>query len=445
MKVWNHSFTQRTTGLSSLLIGLIWWLFSASVQASVEIEHWQTAKGTDVYFVGSEQLPMVDVEVRFDAGSARDGQAFGLAAMTSQLMGTATPKLDERAISEGFNRLGAQFGASVGRDSASLSMRTLTRESLYEQAVDLFEQSLVEAVFRPEILEREKARLEVAIKQKATQPQSLASEAMWTRLYGDHPYAHPTEGTLETLDQLTIDNIRNFYQQYYVARNAQVTIVGDLSRAQAERLAERLTQRLPGGQTPEPIPPVNKVAQTGQAVTQFDATQTQIVLATLGVKRGDPDYYALFLGNHLLGGSGFASLLMEEVREKRGLVYGVSSGFRPMRAAGPFVIRLSTQNAKAHEALDVVEATLKGFMQDFSEEKLDAIKSNLIGGFPLRLDSNAKIAGYISMIGFYDLPLDYLDRFPEKIRALSKAEVLQAWQKRMDFDQATRILVGQPQ
>jgi zinc protease len=440
-----HPLQTIRQGLTSFVVGLSISLLSVTASASVEIEHWQTSKGTDVYFVGSEQLPMVDVEVRFDAGSARDGQAFGLAAMTSQLIGTATPKLDERAISDGFNQLGAQFGASVGRDSASLSMRTLTRENLYQQAVDLFEQSLVEAVFRPDILEREKARLEVAIKQKTTQPQSLASEAMWTRLYGEHPYAHPTEGTLETLDQLTIENIQNFYEQYYVARNAQVTIVGDLSRAQAEQLAQRLTQRLPSGQTPQPIPPVNKVSQPGKAVTEFDATQTQIMLATLGVKRGDPDYYALFLGNHLLGGSGFASLLMEEVREKRGLVYGVSSGFIPMRQAGPFMIRLSTQNAKAYEALDVVEDTLQDFMSGFSEEKLDAIKSNLIGGFPLRLDSNGKIAGYVSMIGFYDLPLDYLDAFPKKIEALDKSAVLQAWQKRMNVDQATRILVGQPQ
>ena len=431
--------------LTQLILGLSVSLLSLSAFASVEIEHWQTSKGTDVYFVGAQQLPMVDVELRFDAGSARDGEAYGLAAMTNRLLGTATPKYDETAIAQGFNQLGAQFGQSAGRDSATLSLRTLTRDSLYEPAIDLFEQLLVEAVFRPDILKREKARLEVAIKQKATQPPALASMALWSRLYGDHPYAHPTEGTLASLDRLTRDRLQAFYDRHYVARNAQVTIVGDLSRAEAEALAERLTQRLPAGESPEPIAAVSRVAQPGQAVTEFDATQTQIMLATLGVKRGDPDYYALFLGNHLLGGSGFASLLMEEVREKRGLVYGVSSGFRPMRAAGPFLIRLSTQNAKAHEALDVVETTLQGFMQDFSEEKLDAIKSNLIGGFPLRLDSNAKIAGYISMIGFYDLPLDYLDRFPEKIRALSKAEVLQAWQKRMNFDQAVRILVGQPQ
>ncbi|KUJ71686.1 peptidase M16 [Thiomicrospira sp. WB1] len=420
-------------------------VLSMTAAASVEIEHWQTSKGTDVYYVGAQQLPMVDIELRFDAGSARDGDAHGLAAMTNRLLGTATPKLDETAIAQGFNQLGAQFGQSAGRDSATLSLRTLTRDRLYEPAVDLFEQLLVEAVFRPEILTREKARLEVAIKQKATQPPALASMALWSRLYGDHPYAHPTEGTLASLDTLTRDRLQAFYDRYYVARNAQITIVGDLSRAEAEALAERLTQRLPAGNRPEPIPAVQTVAQPGKAVTEFDATQTQIMLATLGVKRGDPDYYALFLGNHLLGGSGFASLLMEEVREKRGLVYGVSSGFIPMRQAGPFMIRLSTQNAKAYEALDVVEATLKGFMDGFSDEKLEAIKSNLIGGFPLRLDSNGKIAGYVSMIGFYDLPLDYLDAFPKKIAALDKQAVLQAWQKRMTFDQATRILVGQPQ
>ena len=152
----------------------------------------------------------------------------------------------------------------------------------------------------------------------------------------------------------------------------------------------------------------------------------------------------MFLGNHLLGGSGFGSLLMEEVREERGLVYSVASYFAPMKVAGPFMVRLSTKNATANEADQVVRETLEGFMKDFPEEKLEAIKSNLINGFPLRLSSNAKLMGYISMIGYYNLPLNYLDNFPKEIEALNKQDVLEAWNRHVHPDKMLTVMVGKP-
>lgn len=420
-------------------------LFSVQVLANVNIQTWQTAKGSKVLYVYAPELPMVDVEVLFDAGSARDGKNWGIASLTAGLVGTATPKHSENSISETFNELGAQIGSSAGRDTASLHLRALTRSDILSPALDLMSEVVSQSIFRPSILAREKARLLIALKQKSVQPQAIVSDAMWAKLYGDHPYAHPTAGTIETVEKITSKQITDFYHQYYVARNAQVTIVGAVDRAQAEKIAEQLTRNLPSGNKPEALPEPKELTQPQSVLTRFDSSQTYYALAQLGVKRGDPDYYALFLGNHLLGGSGFGSLLMEEVREKRGLVYGVSSGFYPMKVAGPFQIGLSTKNATAAKADKVVKQTLSDFMENFSDKRLAAIKSNLIGGFPLRIDSNSKIAGYISMIGFYNLPLNYLEQFPKKIESISKADILKAWNKRIHPDKLLTVMVGQPE
>lgn len=427
---------------SLLSLGLT---LGVTAHASIDIQTWQTSKGVKVLFVEAPQLPMVDIEVTFDAGSARDEQQPGLANLTAAMLSAGTRQKNEQQISQGFNQLGAQFGGDAGRDSASFSLRSLTRDSLLNPALDLFAEVLAEPTFPQAILQRDKARLIQAIKQQQEQPNQVASQVFWRTLYANHPYAQPTEGTVESVETITAQDLKSFYQRYYVAQNAQVAMVGAISRAQAERIAERLTGGLAKGKKAPALPTPTPLQKAEKEVVAFNSEQTHYLLGQVGVKRGDRDYYALFLGNHLFGGSGFGSLLMQEVREKRGLVYSVYSYFAPMRVAGPWMIGLSTENAQAGEADQVVRKTLHDFMTDFPQQKLDDIKSNLIGGWPLRLDSNGKILGYISMIGFYDLPLDYLDGFPKKIAALDKQDVLDAWNRRIDAQQLLNVQVGQPQ
>jgi zinc protease len=300
-------------------------------------------------------------------------------------------------------------------------------------------------VLNSAIFEREKARVLVGLKQQQVSPENLANEAFWAALYGQHPYAHPVQGTLDSVAALTLKEVEAFYQRYMVANNATISIVGNVTKQQAQAVAEQLFAKGQSGQKPASISTPVKLKQAQQKNIEFDSSQTYYKYGQLGVERGHPDYYALFLGNHLLGGSGFGSLLMAEVREKRGLVYGISSGFAPMRHAGPWMVTLSTKNQSAKEAQTVVQDTVKGFMQDFDATQFQAIKDNLVGGFPLRIDSNAKIIGYISMIGFYDLPLDYLEAFPNAIAKLSKQEVLDAWARQMDLNAMTTVMVGKPE
>ncbi|MBN2866346.1 MAG: insulinase family protein [Thiotrichales bacterium] len=431
--------------MKRLFITLFLAVFALPASAKLDIQSWQTPNGTKVMYVYAPQLPMVDVEITFDAGSARDGKDWGLASFTSTLIGTQTSKLDENALSETFNSMGAQTGSSSDRDKASISLRSLTRPALLNKALATFETVVSDAQFDQGIFDRELQRLLIGIKEKSVKPQTIASDALWRELYGNHPYAHPTSGSEETVKQLTVAKLEDFYKTYYVASNATIAIVGNVDRAKAEAIAVQLTTNLPKGQKPAGLLKPEKIKTAKAVNTEFDSSQTYYFLTQQGIERGNADYVPLFVGNHLFGGSGFGSMLMQEVREKRGLVYSVYSYFAPMKVTGPFIIGLSTKNSSAYEAEKVVEQTLEDFLKGFSDEKLQAIKDNLTGGWPLRMDSNGKILGYLSMIGFYDLPLNYLDSFPEKIEAVTKEEILKAWRSHIKPDEMLTIMVGKPE
>lgn len=430
---------------SLFLVATLMLLISQVSHASVKIESWMTEQGAKVMYVYSPQLPMLDMEVTFDAGSVRDGKDWGLASFTASLVGTATDKMDENQIADSFNKIGAQFGGSASRDSASFSMRTLTRDGVMQTAFEQYLAVLTQAQFKPEIIQRERENLLMGIKQKSVKPQSMLNDQLWASLYPNHPYGHPTIGDENTVAGLTQQKIEQFYKQYYLANNAVISIVGNVDKAQAQKMAQELSSALPVGKKPESLNAPTPLTNAKTVLKDFPSSQTYYALAQLGIERGNKDYVPLFVGNHLFGGSGFGSYLMEEVREKRGLVYSVYSYFAPMKQNGPFIIGLSTKNASAKEAEQVVQQTLKDFLNDFSEERLQAIKDNLIGGWPLRMDSNSKILGYISMIGFYGMPLDYLEWFPEQIEKVSKQDILDAWNRQIQPEKMLTIMVGQPE
>lgn len=419
-------------------------LISNMAFAGLNIQTWKTKNGSKVMYVYAPQLPMVDIELKVDAGSVRDGKLWGLASVTSGLLGSATKNLTEDEISKKFNDVGAEFATGIGRDAATVTLRTLTRKEILNQSLTTFIDVIANPKFETEILNRERARLILGLKQAQTQPRSIASKAMWHGLYGKHPYAHSPSGVIKTVETITVENLKQFYKEKYVANNSQVSIVGNVSLVQAKQIAEQISRSLQVGEKQKAILKPESLENEKVKKVEFDSSQTHYSLSQLGIERGNPDYTALFVGNHILGGSGFNSLLMEEVRAKRGLVYGVYSYFVVMKVPGPFMISLSTKNSTAKESDQVVKQILNDFMQDFSEEKLQAIKDNLIGGFPLRMNSNSKILGYISMIGFYELPLDYLSVFPKKIEQVTKKDILRAWGKHIKPSKMLTVMVGKP-
>ena len=422
---------------------LLAWFFCNPVQAAAKIEHWQTPQGSRVYYVHTEGLPMVDIQVAFDAGSARDGQQFGVAALTSALLDTGAGEWDADEIARRFESVGAQFGASISRDMASVTLRTLMDKPLFDKALETMKVILAQPSFNEADFQREKNRTLAGLKQQEESPSELASIAFYNALYGDHPYAHPSSGVILTVSGFEAADLRNFYQKYYVAANATVVIVGDLSRRQAEKTAEDLLEGLPVGQKPAPLPEVTMPLEATQKHIEFPSSQTHVLVGMPGTYRKDPDYFTLYVGNHILGGSGLVSKLFEEVREKRGLAYSASSSFSPMFRKGPFTIGLQTRNDQTEQALEVLNKTLADFIAHGpTAAELVAAKKNITGGFAMRFDTNKELASYVAMIGFYEMPLDYLDTFQQNIERVTVASITDAFKRRVDPQLMQTITVG---
>jgi zinc protease len=418
-------------------------LIPSLASAAPTIQHWRTANGAKVYFVAAPELPMVNVQVVFDAGSARDEGKPGLAQLVNALLDSGTETLSADSVAERLDAVGAQLSGGVERDMAQLSLRSLSEAQYLDPALDTIARLLREPAFAAESVERERNRLISAIRAGDQSPATIAERTFYQALYGEHPYASPPEGTEASVQAITQEQIRAFHARYYVAANAVVAIVGDLDRARAEAIATVLVGGLPAGKAAPDLPMAQPLAQARVIRVQHPSSQTHILIGQLGMKRHDPDYFSLYLGNQVLGGNGLASRLAEEVREKRGLSYSTYSYFAPMRQAGPFVMGLQTRNDQAQEAIQVSEATLRDFVtQGPAPTLLEAARQNIIGGFPLRIDSNGKIVQYLAVIGFYDLPLDYLDVFTAKIDAISQEQVNAALQQHIDPDRLLTVIVG---
>jgi zinc protease len=419
-------------------------LVSPAAWAGLSIQHWTTPQGARVYFVENHDLPMLDVSVDFSAGGARDSrQKSGLANLTRHVMGLGAGAHSERDIAEKLADVGALLSGRLDADRAGFSLRTLSGKAERDQALSLLGAILAAPRFDAAILEREKARVIAGLEEAATKPETLGGKAFQAALYGDHPYALDESGEVASVRGLSRDDLVAFHRDHYRARNMVVALMGDISRQEAERLAEGLAAGLPTGDAPAPIPPVSPADTGVERVIPHHATQSHLFMGLPGLKREDPDYFALYVGNYVLGGGGFDSRLNEAIRQKKGLAYSVYSYFMPMEQMGPFQIGLQTRRDATREAVDTARAELARFLEEGpSEAELVQAKNNLIGGFPLRIDSNRKILEYLAVIGFYRLPLDWLDTYSAKVDAVTRDDILRAFRARVRPEAMMTVIVG---
>ena len=414
--------------MKKLLTAAIALLAAQAALAGVKIENWVTTGGARVFFVESRVLPILDVQVDFAAGSMFDPPGnSGTAALTRSVLGLGAGKLDETAIAEQMADIGATLGGGADTDRASVAVRTLAAAEKRDAALDVLRTVLHAPRFEAAIFEREKARTVAGLKEAMTRPDSIAGKAFWAAMYPDHPYGRTA--TPESVAALTRDDLVAYHARYYTAANASITLVGDIGRGEAERIAEAIATGLPKG-APATLPPAPTVAPGKAVKLEHPASQAHIHIGMPAIERGNPDFFPLIVGNYTLGGGGFVSRLMKEVRDKRGYAYSVSSYFNPLRQAGPFQIGLQTKRAQAKDAIALSRDVLDGFLKDGpSMEELAAAKANLTGSFPLRLDSNRKILDNVAVIGFYGLPLDYLDHYQQKVQAVTVDDVKRAFSR----------------
>jgi len=426
------------------LFPFIFALVSFPLIAAPTIQHWTTDNGARVYFVPAPGLPMVDIQLTFDAGSARDGDKKGVAHLMNSLLDEGAGELNADQIAEHFENLGAEIGNGSYRDMAIMSLRSLTDPQLLTPALEVFALMVGEPTFPEESFERNKKQTLIAIQSQLQSPQSIIDKAFMKAVYGEHPYSTPSLGFEESVTALTRDDMFRHYQQYYVAKNAVIAMVGDLDRNAAEEIASQLTKGLAAGSAAPRV--VSPAVIEGQVINiEHPSTQTHIMIGQPGVTRDDPDLFPLYVGNHILGGSGLTSRISHEIREKRGLAYSSYSFFSPMREAGPYLMGLQTRNDQAGRAIDVMFDTLREFIDNgVTARELEAAKRNITGGFPLRIASNSKILGFLGNIGFYNLPLDYLDTYNDRIEAVTIEQIKDAFKRRVHPDRMVTVTVGAP-
>ncbi len=431
------------------------WLFvccwPVASWAGIPIQHWTMETGANVYLVEAPGIPMVDVQIEFDAGSRRDpaGQT-GLAVATSRMMGKGIkafqgqPAMDENQLGEAWADLGAMVGANVSADRMAFSLRSLTRPELLDAAVALAARELAAPSFPTDVWQSERERWAASIAESNTKPATQAGKAFNQAVFGTHPYgAEVDEASLRRIDTAAM---AQFLSRHMLLCQAKISVVGAVNRAQTEGLLNQLLSGLPR-QNPCPVLPkvaeVSPLTAPSNVRIAFESAQAHVFIGQPGIPRQHPDFFALTLGNYVLGGGGFVSRLTEQVREKRGLSYSVYSYFSPGQHAGAFTVGLQTRPDQAAQAVQVATDVLSEFVRGGpSEQEVKAAKDFMIGGFALRLDSNRKLLDNLSNIAWFDLPLDYLDTWSAEIDKLSAQQIQQAFARNVQPERMVTVILG---
>lgn len=419
-------------------------------QAAIPIQHWVHASGAKVYLVESPSIPMLDIQINVDGGSRRDPAAqAGLASATAGMLSAGVrahagqPAMDENQLGEAWTDLGAQFGASASAERFSLSLRTLTEPDLLRRAVALAARQMAAPAWPEPVWQRERERTLAAMQEAQTQPATHAARAFYAAVYGQHPFG--VEARPHTLTAISVADIERFYRRHVAACRAQITLVGAVERGRANQIVDELMAAIGEHGCPvlEKVPEVEPLKAAVESRLPFDAAQAQVLIGQPGIRRDDPDFFPVFVGNYILGGGGFVSRLTTQVREKRGLSYSVYSYFAPGLHAGAFQLGLTTRPDQADEAVKVATDEVARFVaQGPTEDELKSAKDFLINGFALRLDSNRKLLDNVANIAWYGLPLDYLETWKDRVRAVTVGDVTRAFGRVLQPDRMVTVVVG---
>lgn len=416
-----------------------------AAEAAADIQRWTTAEGTQILLVERHDNPIVDMEISFKgAGSVFNPEGKNqVAEFTAALLTDGTQTLDEEAFNARANDLAAQIGSDSNEESASVQLRSLSAPDKLQPSLALLNQSLVAPRFDKNVFRRRQQQAVTALQQMETTPDYTASRALTRLVYPHHPYGSGANVTAAGLKNVSLDDIRAFYRTHYAKNNAVVAIVGDINRLQAQQLVQQALRGLPSeSRAVNDVPLVVKTRPQRRDIP-FAGEQAQIMLGLPLIRRKDADYFALVAGNYILGGGGFDSRLMKVLRDRKGYTYGVRSTLEPATQAGPLTIAYSTQKHQAAASLADAQAVLRQFVtQGPTEAELQQAKANIIGSFPLRFDSNAKLLAYLSLIGVNDLPDNWLETYPQAIAKLTAADVKSAWQRRVNADDFHIVVVG---
>ncbi len=411
----------------------------------LSIQRFETQTGVPVVFYEAADIPMLNISLAFRAGSAYDDKQFGLSALTTRLLNQGNDGLDANTLANLLAETGAQFSTGNNQDMVILKLKTLTEKSAYTKATTLLTRIIKHPDFPEKAFIREKQQQQIAIRQSLERPNDIATQAFFQALYQTHPYAHPINGTPHTVNALSRKAIKQFHHDFFVRENAYLVLVGALNLKEAKALAETLTSVIPNGKKAPDLPNALPLNDPLDVIVPFTASQTFLRLGQLGITHHDKAYFPLLVGNYTLGGDPLVSQLAIELREKRGLTYGVTSQFLPMPERGPFMIGFSTKTSQAKTAEALTTQTLSQFIKTGpSEAELKAAKAFLIGNFPLAIAGNENLSTLLLKMAFYGLPHNYLDTYTSQVRAVTKEAIQESFQAHIQPDKLLHVMVGNP-
>ncbi len=428
--------------LRSMVCGLV--LCRAAVAVALGPQVVQTTLSNGATLLVSEQhnLPMVRVHVLIDAGARRDPPGRGgLANLTADLLTEGTATRSAAAIKEAIDFIGGSLQAETGLDYAQVRLHVLRKD--LDAGLDLLADVLLRPAFRGEELTRRREAVLAAIRAGRDDPTELASRAFRRALFGAEPYGHEVEGDEESVPRITGADIEAFYRSFYRPNGALVVVVGDVSAQDAQARLERHLAAWNGSASrpfayPTPATPTPRTERVDRPVTQ-----ASIILGHRGIARDNPDFEAIAVMNYILGGGGFSSRLMDNIRTRAGLAYSVASFFAAHKAPGSFQVVMQTKNESVADAIGRARAEIERIRTEpVSDEELSDAKRYLTGSFPLRLDSNAKIADFITQVSFYGLGLDYADQYIRRVNAVTKEDVQRVAQQYLHPDGLIEVIVA---
>lgn len=413
---------------------------------ALDIQRWHTPQGSEVLFVERHDLPMVDYSVIFKgAGSTADPDGkSNIAAATAQLLTSGTAELDEEQFNAKINDLAASMDGDNSFEFSNLSFRSLSEPSVLNATADLFNQALTRPRFDETALQRVKDQAILLLKQNESYPSYIASRALTRLNYPNHPYGKSAYQTVEKIQAIGRQDLLDFHKKNYTQNQAIIAIVGDLTRPQAEQLIARTLANVPTHVNPDTsAPPVTVKGGQRENIPFPHSSQTTIAIGLPVMTAQDPDYFAMIVGNYILGGGGFDSRLMKELRDKRGYTYGASSSLAAYAQAAPFTITFSTEHKNSAAALAATQAVLAEFVKNGpTEAELKQAKAHITGGFPLRFDSNGKLLANLMAVGVHKRPSDWFDTYNDKINALTVDDIKRAWQRKIQPQQMNVVVTG---
>lgn len=436
------SAVSRTAGFLTGLLAPA--LLACGAWAAAPIQTLTSPGGKDFWLVEEASIPMVALEISFVGGaSSEPADQLGAANFLAGMLDEGAGEMDSLAFSTRAQLLAANFSFSSGRDAFSVSARMLS-ENLDESAA-LLRTAIAEPRFDEEPLRRVRGQILSSLRSDESDPDALASRAWFGAAFPDHPYGRPGDGTVETVSALDADDLRAAHRRLLTRDGAVIGIVGDVTPQKAGEMVDMLLAGLPEAAPARPAM-VEPAAGGGVNVVDFDAPQTTVLFGQAGPLRDDPDFIPAYVMNYILGGGGFSSRLTVEVREKRGLAYSTYSYIASFDRAGLIIGGVGTANARAAESLDVIRAEWRRMAEEgVTAEELDKAKRYLTGAYPLRFDSNAKIAGILVAMQLDDLPADYVNTRNALVEAVTLDDISRVARKWLDADALRVVAVGRPE